>query len=94
MFASGEDSRRVHLEILVDGNPDNSLLDTGSEVTLILGNWVQELPKNSVTSQIRAANGTIIEVLGLVSLPAALRGTEVASKRCSIHPHRRDVTRY
>ena len=64
----------MYLEVMVNGNPTNCLLDTGSEVTLIPGSLVQELPKESVTSQLRAANGTIIEVLGLVSLPLLLRG--------------------
>ena len=61
----GEESRRVYLEV-VDGHPVDCLLDTGSEVTLIPGNLVRELPKKPITSQIRAANGTIIEMLGLV----------------------------
>ena len=73
----GEDSRRVYLEVLVNGNPTNCLLDTGSEVTLIPGSLMQELPKKSVTLQRRAANGTHIEVLGLVSLPVVLRGRQL-----------------
>ena len=63
----------MYLDVLVNGSPTNCLLDTGSEVTLIPGSLVQELPKKPVTSQLRAANGTIIEVLGLVSLPVLLR---------------------
>ena len=51
----------MYLEVVVNGNPTNCLLDTGSEVTLIPGSLVKELPKESVTSQLRAANGTIIE---------------------------------
>ena len=50
MVASGEDSRLVYLEILVDGNPVNCLLDAGSEVTLTPRRLVQELPKKPVTS--------------------------------------------
>ena len=69
VFASGEDSRRMYLEILINGNPINCILDTGSEVTLIPGSLTQKLPKKPVTSQTRAANGTIIEVLEFLSLP-------------------------
>ena len=66
MFVSGEGiSEGVFRNT---GDPVNCLLDTGSEVTLIPGSMVQDLPKKPVTSQIRAANGTIIEVLALVSL--------------------------
>ena len=67
----------MYLEILVNGNPVNCLLDTGSEATLIPRSLVQKLPKKPVTSQIRAANGTTIEVLGLVSLPVVLREQEL-----------------
>ena len=73
----GEESRRVYLEVLVNGHPVDCLLDTGSEVTLIPGNLVRERPKKPITSQIRAANGAIIEVLGLVDLPVLLRGKEL-----------------
>ena len=52
----------------MNGHPVDCLLDTRSEVTLIPGNLVRELPKKPITSQIRTANGTIIEVLGLVDL--------------------------
>ena len=41
-------------------------MDTGSEVTLILGSLIQDLPKRRIVSQIHAANGTLIEVLGEV----------------------------
>lgn len=57
----------------MDGKPVDCLLDTGSEVTLIPGHLAQELPKRSITSQIRAVNGTLIEVLGLVRLSAHLK---------------------
>ena len=67
----------MYLEILVNGNQVNFLLDTGSEVTLVAGSLVQELPKKPVTTQIRSANGTNIEMLGLVSLPVVLR-----NRRC------------
>ena len=39
-------------------------LDAGSEMTLILGSLIQALPKRPIVSQIRPANGTLIEVLG------------------------------
>ena len=52
----------------------NCLLDTGSEVTLISGSLV---PKKLVTSQIRATNGTTIEVLVLADLLVFLRGREL-----------------
>ena len=38
--ANGNNSRKVYLEVLVDGEPVNCLLDTGSEVTLIPGSLV------------------------------------------------------
>ena len=47
-----------------------------SEVTLIPVNLVEELPKKPITSQMRAANGTIIEVVGLVSFPVLLQVRE------------------
>ena len=62
---------------MMDGRPVNCLLDTGSEVTLIPGSLVQGLRKKPVTSQIRAVNGTTIEVLGLVTLPVVLRDIEL-----------------
>ena len=73
----GEESHRVYLEVLVDGHPVYCLLNTGSEVTLIPENLVRELHKKPITSQIRAANGTIIEVLGLMDLPVLLRGKKL-----------------
>ena len=38
---------------------------------------MRELPKKPITSQMRAANRTIIEMLGLVDLPASLEGKEL-----------------
>ena len=38
---------------------------------------MQDLPKKPVTSHIRAANSTTIEVLGLVNLPVLLKGREL-----------------
>ena len=73
----GEESRRVYLEVLVDDHPLDCLLDKGSDVTLFPGNLVRESPKKPITSQIRAANGTVIEVLDLVDLPVLLRGKEL-----------------
>ena len=58
--ANGKNSRKVYLEVLVDGEPVDCHLDTGSEVTPIPGSLVQELPKRRIMSQIRAANGTLI----------------------------------
>ena len=52
-------------------------MDTGSEVTLIPGFLVQELPKRRIVSQIRAANGTLIEVYGEVDIPVVLKDREV-----------------
>ena len=49
-------------------------------MTLIPGHLVQELSKRPITSQIRAANGTLIEVLGLVRLPVLLKGQEVLTE--------------
>lgn len=40
------------------------LLDTGSEATIIPWSLDQDVPKRSIASQIRADNGTVIEVLG------------------------------
>ena len=45
-----EVSMRMYLEVHVDGNSVICLLDTGSEVTLIPGSLVKELPKKQVTS--------------------------------------------
>ena len=69
--------RRVYLEILMNGKPIDCLLDTGTEVTLIPGYLAQELPKRPVTSHIRAANGTLIEMLELVQLPLLLTGQQI-----------------
>ena len=46
------------------GERIDCLVDTGSELTLIPIFLVQGLPKPPVISQIKAANGTLIEVLG------------------------------
>ena len=67
----------MYLEVLVNVNPTNCPLDTGSEVTVIPESLVHELPKKPVTSQLRAANWTIIEVLGLVSLHVPLMGRQL-----------------
>ena len=75
--AVGPNARRVYLEIIVDGEPIDCLLDTGSEVTLIPARLVTELPKRPVSSVIRAANGTDIEVLGEVVLPVWIENREV-----------------
>ena len=58
--AVGRHPRKVYL----DGEPIDCLIDTGSEVTLIPGFLVKELTKRPVISQIKADNGTLIEVLG------------------------------
>ena len=73
----------------MDGHPVDCLLNTRSEVTVIPGNLVRELPKKPITSQIRAANGTIIEMLGLVNLPVFLRGQRTSGKRRRVRPRRR-----
>ena len=75
--AIGRNPRKVYLEVHVDGARIDCLLDTGSEVTLIPGFFVQGLPKRPVLSQIKAANGTLIEVLGEVDLPVTLKGKEM-----------------
>ena len=69
------------MEVLVDGLPVDCLLNIGSEVTLVPGSLVQELPKRRIVSQIRAANGTLIDVLGEVELPVVLKGREVIIRR-------------
>ena len=51
------ESRRVYLEVLLDGELVDCVLDTGSEATLVPGYLVQKLPKRLIRSQIRAANG-------------------------------------
>ena len=61
----------------MDGKPIHCLLVTGSEVTLIPRYVAQEQLKTPVTSQIRVANGTPIEVLGLVQLPVLLKGQKI-----------------
>ena len=61
---NGKNPRKVYLKVLVDGKPVDCLLDTGSEVTLIPGSLVKDLPKQRIVSQIRAENGTLIDVLG------------------------------
>ena len=50
----------VYLEILLNGNPVNCLLDTGSEVTLIPGSLVQEQPKKPIILQLRAVMGPLL----------------------------------
>ena len=62
--AMGGNPLKVYLEVQVNGERIYCLLDTGSEVTIIPGFFAQGLPKRPVTSQIKAANGTLIEVLG------------------------------
>ena len=59
------------------GNQFDCLLDTRSEVTLIPARLVTELPKRPVSSVIRAAHGTDIEVLGEVELPVWIGNREV-----------------
>ena len=61
----------------MDGKPVDCLLDTGSEVTMIPVYLARELPKQPVVSQFRAANGTLIEMLGLVRLLVSLKRREI-----------------
>ena len=75
--AVGPNARRVYLEVLIDGEPVDCLLDTGSEVTLIPSRLVTELPKRAIRSLIRAANETDIEVLGEVELPVRIENRDV-----------------
>ena len=56
------------------------MLDTGSEVTLTPGYLARERRKRTVASQIRAANGTLIEVLGVVQLTISLTGREMIAE--------------
>ena len=65
------------MEIVVDGEQIDCLLDTGSEVTLIPARLVTELPKKPVSSVIRVANATDIEMLGEVELPVWIGNREV-----------------
>ena len=62
---------------MIDGEPVDCLLDTGSEVTLIPSRIVTELPKIAIRSLILAANGTDIEVLGEVELPVRIGNRDV-----------------
>ena len=71
------ESQRVYLEVLLDGELVDCLLDTGSEATLVSGYLVQKLPKQPIRSQIRAANETLIDALGLVKLTVVLEGREM-----------------
>ena len=84
MTAVGPNARTVYLEILIDGEPIDCLLDTGSEVTLIPSRLVTELPKKAIRSLIRAANGTDIEVLGEVELPVRIGNRDVLVR---VHIH-------
>ena len=65
------------MEVQVNGERIDCLLDIGSEVTLIPGFLVHGLPKLPVISQIKAANRTLIEVLGEVNFPVSLKGKEM-----------------
>ena len=53
------------------------MLDTDSEVTLVPGFLVEELTKRPIVSRMKAANGTLIEILGEVDLPVLLHGREI-----------------
>ena len=77
VLAIGKNRCKVYLEVLVKGEPVDCLLDTGSEVTIIPWSLVQELLKRPIVAQIRAANGTLIEVLRKVDLRVMLNGEEV-----------------
>ena len=70
--AVGPNARRLYLEVLIDGEPVDCLLDTGSEVTLIPSRLVTELPKRAIRLLIWAAHWTDIEVLGDVELPVRI----------------------
>ena len=74
--ANGNNPCKVYLEVEVDDEPVDCLLDTGSEVTNIPCSLVQGLPKRPIVSQIRSANGTLIEVLGEVDHRVMLKGEE------------------
>ena len=65
----------------MDVKPVDCLLDTGIEVTMIPGHLARKLPKHLVASQVRAANGTLIEALGLVRLQVSLQGREMIVER-------------
>ena len=54
--AVGRNLRKVYLEVLVDGQRVDCLLDTGSEVTIVPGFFV-ELPKSPLFHELRPPMG-------------------------------------
>ena len=71
---------------VINGEPIDCLLDTVIEVTLIPARLVTELPKMPVSSVVRSANGTDIEVLDEVELPVWIENREVLA-RCIASVH-------
>ena len=59
----------IYLKMNMAGQVCPSLLDTGSELTLIPAKYVKNADIKRTNRTPRAANGTTIEVLGEVSLP-------------------------
>ena len=58
--AVGPNARRVYLEIVVDGEPIDCLLDTGSEVTLIPARLVTECRKDLLVLSFERPMGPIL----------------------------------
>ena len=67
---SGITTREAFLRLRILGRRVDCLLDTGSEVTLIPAKLVGSMPLQSSTQKLLAANGTVINVLGQISLEA------------------------
>jgi hypothetical protein len=68
--ASGIYTREAFLRLKILGHRTDCLLDTGSEVTLIPSKLVGNIPVQPSSQKLLAANGTKINVVGLLNLEA------------------------
>ena len=68
------ESYGAYLRAEVNGRVSDCLLDTGSEVSLIPASLVRDDQISASTEDVRAANGTVIRILGRATVPIRVGG--------------------
>ena len=70
-------TKEAYIELELGGNKYRYLLDTGSDVTLLLASIVYGLSLRPSTTELRAVNGTKIPILGEATVNARLSGKKI-----------------